>query len=231
MAVTILSMLKNIAAMKGRENLAGNTEPTETVALQFINEALLLTMGLLCPVRLHSNIVSAGALDKLKLLTETEDVAGTTTTEPSTIAFPSVAGTSICYFSSVFIKIDSGSYYPATEVDYATLIARKTGSNYPITASSPLFTYYDSTTIAVVPAGATSTTARWHYVEVPTIVTNASNFPLDDELVDPVLTLSLAAVMGRDNDPESEGIAQYFLSKYLSTIQDIIGLGFQPEKQ
>lgn len=233
MAVTILSMLQKVAALSGRDALSGSTDPPESVAVQFFNEAILLTVGLLCPVRIGNNILSAGALDKLKLITATDEVTDSTnvTVEPNEIPFPDSGDAPICYINDIQIKVDSGAYYMAMEVDVGSLYVHMTGRNYAVTATNPLFAYANGA-IWVVPGATTTEKATYHYVKKPATVTSGSNYPIDEDLVPINMDYVYGFSNSRGSQPGQSEQADYFLGRFAEGIMRVLGVSKElPEKE
>lgn len=225
MAITVLSMLQKVAALSGRDALSGSTDPPESVAVHFINEAILLTVGLLCPVKLGNNILSAGALDKLKLITATDEVTDTTgvTVEPNEIAFPDIGDNPICFINDIQIKVDSGSYYMASECDVGSLFVHMTGRNYAVLAANPLFAYANGA-IWVVPGAVTTEKATYHYIKRPALLTAAGNYPIDEDLIPVNMDYVYSCSNVRGKQPGQYEQAEYFMGRFVTGIMRVLGI-------
>jgi hypothetical protein len=188
-------------------------------------------------VRKKAGVMTEGKLEKLKAITEKEDVthipeAGVDVSY-NHIEYPST-NIAICYFSGIFISTGAGgAYYRGVETNFADLASRVAtpATNYAASAAAPLYCYGCKDGLAirliVTPSDTVTTgtqTARYHFVEKPDAVVAGSNFPLDDDLGPVVLDYAMAGVMGQKDDAAAEEMSVYLYQKFLAGIQTILGL-------
>lgn len=223
MAMTVNSILAQMASDFGVPSLGSNSRPTLTQALSYLNTALLDLVRVLCPSRIAGGDYSVGRLDKLTRLTETEIKSETApvSTDPNLLALPS--SNTPLHYVSIAVSTAGGSAYRAREWSYGQIYERRANQSYAATAAKPLFAWGNGG-IFVVPAGnGSAQAATYHFIEKHTALAVGADWVLDEDLINPTLELALALAWGQREGDLAEMQITKHVQRYLQLISFYLG--------